>query len=340
MSNSQNPTQKSTEVMMEAATEAKQAAEVAKEVAADAAKITKDTIESGANNTLDFLGVPIDITTLTQMAIDMSGRLALALLIFFVGKWVGKRLVRLAKLVMARSRLDNTAANFLGNLLYGVMLVAVILAALNKLGVNTNSFVAILGAAGVAIGVSLKDQLSNLAAGVLIVIFRPFGRGDVVEIGGKTGTVLEITLVNTRIRTANNHEIIIPNGDIMTTASVNFSSLPTRRVDVEVGIGYDADIRSARAVMLDLAKNHPNVLATPEPVVLVTALADSSVDLSLRVWVENEHWLTVQADLLEQVKYAFDEHGINIPFPNRTVQIEGFDMQTLSKLLQQQKDDA
>ncbi|EGE09676.1 mechanosensitive ion channel family protein [Moraxella catarrhalis] len=309
-------------------------AETAKEVVTDAARLTKDTLEHGANDTLQFLGVPIDINTLTQLAIDFSGRLVSALLIFFVGQWIGKRIVGVAKHIMVKSRLDRTAANFLGNLLYGLMLVTVILASLNKLGVNTNSFVAVLGAAGVAIGVSLKDQLSNLAAGVLIVIFRPFGRGDLVEIGGKLGTVLDISLVNTRIRTAHNHEIIIPNGDIMTSASINYSSLPNRRVDVEVGIGYNADIREARKVMIGLAEAHPNVLDDPKPTVIVTALADSSVDLVLRVWTNNDDWFMTQADLLEQVKYAFDEAGIDIPFPNRTVQIEGLQMDKVKTIFE------
>ncbi len=328
--------EQTTQKVAEAADNAQQAAEAAKEVAVHAAEVTKTTLEHGTNDALQFLGIPIDIATLTQMAIDMSGKLVLALLIFFVGKWIGKRIVNIAKRLMARSRMDNTAANFLGNLLYGIMLVAVILAALNKLGVNTNSFVAILGAAGVAIGVSLKDQLSNLAAGVLIVIFRPFSRGDVVEVGGKTGTVLDITLVNTRIRTANNHEIIIPNGDIMTSSSTNFSSLPTRRVDIAVGISYDADIRQAREVMIALAKAHPKALPDPEPTVVVTALGESSVDLMLRVWATNDNWFDLQCELLEQTKYAFDEAGIDIPFPNRTVQIEGLDK--LAKLLDQKDD--
>ena len=323
------------QAVTEAAEEARQAAETAKEVAADAAKLTKDTLEHGANDTLQFLGIPIDINTLTQLVIDMSGRLVLALLIFFVGKWIVKRVVLVAKHMMARSRLDNTTASFLGNLLYGLMLVAVILAALNKLGVNTNSFVAIFGAAGVAIGVSLKDQLSNLAAGVLIVIFRPFGRGDVVEVGGQTGTVLDITLVNTRIRTANNHEIIIPNGDIMTNSSTNYTSLPTRRVDVLVGIGYHSDIQKAREAMLSVASHHDKILKHPAPNVRVTALSESSVDLTLYVWTENNDWFDVQCDLLEKVKYAFDEAGVDIPFPNRTVHIQG--VEELSKLLKEQK---
>lgn len=328
--------EQTTQKVAEAADNAQQAAEAAKEVAVHAAEVTKTTLEHGTNDALQFLGIPIDIATLTQMAIDMSGKLVLALLIFFVGKWIGKRIVNIAKRLMARSRMDNTAANFLGNLLYGIMLVAVILAALNKLGVNTNSFVAILGAAGVAIGVSLKDQLSNLAAGVLIVIFRPFSRGDVVEVGGKTGTVLDITLVNTRIRTANNHEIIIPNGDIMTSSSTNFSSLPTRRVDIAVGISYDADIRTAREVLVQCASLHPKVLTEPAPSVIVTALGESSVDLLLRVWANNADWFEVQCDLLEASKYALDEAGIGIPYPNRTVQIEG--LEKLAQLLDHKDD--
>ncbi len=287
------------ETAKEVAASAEEKAAAAKEIAKEAADATHQVLHEGADETLQFLGIPIDSHSLIQMAIDISGKLFLALLIFFIGKWIGKRIVRIAKHIMLRSRMDNTAANFLGNLLYGIVLVAVILAALNKLGVNTNSFVAVLGAAGVAIGVSLKDQLSNLAAGVLIVIFRPFSRGDTVEVGGQNGTVLDITLVNTRIKTVHNHEVIIPNGDIMTSASVNYSSLPTRRVDINVGISYDADIKEARAVLLALAHSHADVLKDPEPVVIVTELADSAVNLSLRVWATNQTWFGVQCDLLE-----------------------------------------
>lgn len=314
-----------TKEVVEIAQEAKQVAVSAKEVALEAADATKETLEHGTNGFLHFLGIPIDIATLTQTAIDISGRLILALAIFFIGKWIGNRVVNLIRNMMAKSKLDQTAANFLGNLLYGLMLVAVILAALNKLGVNTNSFVAILGAAGIAIGVSLKDQLSNLAAGVLIVIFRPFGRGDLVEVGGKIGTVLDITLVNTRIRSPNNHEIIIPNGDIMTTSSTNFSSLPTRRVDVLVGISYDADIRQAKDIMLKVASSNPLILKDPAPLVVVSALAESSVDLTMQIWTQNSDWFAAHSQMLEEIKYAFDEANIGIPFPNRTIQIEGLD---------------
>ncbi len=295
--------------------------EVTKEVITGATQ----TVETASDYTLELLGIKVDTRTLIASSADFALKAVLAIMIFYVGKWIGKHIVNLAKRAMVRSSMDGTAVSFLGNLLYGVMLAAVILASLNQLGISTTSFVAVLGALTVAIGVSLKDQVSNLAAGVLIVIFHPFRRGDLVEVGGRTGTVQEITLVSTRIRTANNHEVIIPNGDIMTTASVNYSSLPNRRVEVLVGIGYDSDIKKARDIMIGAVNAHELTLKEPEPIVRVTELADSSVNLTLYVWTANSDWWAVQCDLLESIKYAFDEHGISIPFPNRTVQIEGFD---------------
>lgn len=295
------------------------------DIAQETTGIVKEVAEETTNQALVFLGIPIDMEMLTRLSIEWAGKLVLALLIFFVGKWIGKKIVNIAKTVMQRSRLDVTAANFLGNLLYGLVIVAVSLAALNKLGVNTNSFVAILGGAAVAIGVSLKDQLSNLAAGVMIVVFRPFNRGDYVEIGGQTGTVIDITLVNTRIKTPNNHEITIPNGDIMTSATTNYTSLPKRRVDVTVGIGYDSDIKTARKLMLQEADAHSKALKTPEPLVRVTALGDNAVDLTLYFWTENDDWFATQCDLLETIKYSFDEHGISIPYPQRSLHIEDLD---------------
>lgn len=323
------------EAVIKAAEEVKQAAETTKEVAKEATAVTVEGLEDTTNHALEFLGVPIDVQTLIHDGVELGINILLALLIFFVGKWVGKRILAVINRMLERSRLDQTVVNFLNNLLYGLMIVTVLLAALNKLGINTNSFVAVLGAAAVAIGMSLKDQLSNLAAGVMIVVFRPFGRGDYVEVGGQTGTVIDITLVNTRIRTPANHEIIIPNGDIMTNSSTNYTSLPTRRVDVLVGIGYHSDIQKAREAMLSVVSHHDKILKHPAPNVRVTALSESSVDLTLYVWTENNDWFDVQCDLLEKVKYAFDEAGVDIPFPNRTVHIQG--VEELSKLLKEQK---
>ncbi|WII95888.1 mechanosensitive ion channel [Moraxella haemolytica] len=320
----------SSELVSQTAEEIKNVAETTKEVTTATVK----GLENSTNHALEFLGMPIDVNTLIKNSIDLGINLVLALLIFFIGKWVGKRILAVINRMLSRTHLDQTVLNFLNNLLYGVMIVAIMLAALNKLGINTNSFVAVLGAAAVAIGMSLKDQLSNLAAGVMIVIFRPFGRGDVVEVGGKLGTVIDITLVNTRIRTASNHEIIIPNGDIMTTSSTNFSSLPNRRIEVLVGIGYQSNIKKAKELMLLTASKHDLVLDNPEPLVRVTALSESSVDLTLYAWTENGDWFGVQCDLLEEIKYAFDEAGVDIPFPNRTLHIEG--LQDLSELIKQQ----
>lgn len=309
-----------------------EATETVKEVTKEVAVQTTETVTTASDYTLDLLGIPVDTQTLISNSSTIAIKLLLAVVIFVVGNWLGKRLVNVAKRAMVKSSMDGTAVSFLGNLLYGVVLAAVVVAALNQIGISTTSFVAVLGALTVAIGVSLKDQVSNLAAGVLIVIFRPFKRGDAVQVAGHTGKVQEITLVNTRIRTANNHEIIVPNGDIMTTASVNYSSFMYRRVEIVVGISYHSDIKTAKEVMINVANAHTDVLQNSDlgenvlpPLVRVTSLADSAVQLTLYVWTENDTWFATQCDLLEQIKYAFDEAGIGIPFPNRTVQIEGLD---------------
>lgn len=303
----------------------------------DIAQTTGETLEKTTNKTLEFLGIPIDVNHLILLALEWSLKLVLAGIIFFVGIWIGKRFLRVVNLAMQRSRLDTTATTFLNKVLYGLMLVVVSLAALSKLGVNTNSFVAILGAATVAVGLALKDQLSNLAAGVMIVVFRPFNRGDSVMVGGETGVVLDITLMNTRIRTPNNHEVVIPNANIVSEATVNYSSLPQRRVDIVVGIGYNSDIATARQLMIDEANQHQGVLKVPSPAVRVTALEDSSVSLTLYVWTENSDWFFVQCDLLEAIKYSFDKNHITLPFPQRSISIEGLDVTKINQNLTQSR---
>ena len=285
---------------------------------------------------MEFLGFTIDVANLTSNALSLVIKVALAILIFVVGRWLAKKAVTVAHKMMLRSRLDDTVANFLGRLIYGVLLVVVALAALSKVGVQTTSVVAILGGAAVAIGLSLKDQLSNFAAGIMIVTFRPFVRGDYVQISSYTGTVTEITLVNTHLTTINNHDIIIPNSDITTSAVTNYTALPNRRVDITVGIGYDADIKTAKNVMLNLAKNNPLAFTDPEPIVRVTNLGDNSVDLTLNIWTTNADWWTMQCDLLEQFKYALDDEKIDIPFPQRNVHVKGLD-QMINQMSQAQK---
>lgn len=285
---------------------------------------------------MEFLGFTVDIATLTNNGLALVAKVALAILIFIVGRWLAKKAVSVAHKIMVRGRLDDTVASFLGRLLYGVLLVVVAMAALSKVGVQTTSVVAILGGAAVAIGLSLKDQLSNFAAGIMIVTFRPFVRGDYVQISSYTGTVTEITLVNTHLTTINNHDIIIPNSDITTSPVTNYTALPNRRVDITVGIGYDADIKTAKNVMLSLAKNNPLAFTDPAPIVRVTNLGDNSVDLTLNVWTTNADWWTMQCDLLEQFKQALDDEKIEIPFPQRSIHVKGLD-QMINQMGQSQK---
>lgn len=249
----------------------------------------------------------------------------MAILILVIGRWLANKIVKLAQGLMIRSRLDDTVSSFLSRLLHGVLLIIVVLAALSKVGVQTTSVIAILGGAALAVGLALKDQLSNFAAGILIVIFRPFVRGDVVQISSYTGKVTDITLINTHITTTNNHDVVIPNSDISTSAIINYSSLPNRRVDITVGIGYDANIKAAKEVLLSVAKANPLAFTDPEPVVRVTNLGDNSVDLTLNVWTSNDDWWTLQCELLEDFKVALDDNNIDIPFPQRKIHVSGLD---------------
>lgn len=285
---------------------------------------------------MKVLGFDWDLALLADNAVIIAVKIAVALLIFFVGRWLAKKVVGFANKVMSRSKMEDTVASFLSRLLYGVLLIIVILSALNHVGIHTTSVAAILGGAAVAIGLSLKDQLSNFAAGVMIITFRPFVCGDYVQINSFTGTISQITLINTHLTTINNHDIIIPNGTITTSAVTNFTALPNRRVDITVGIGYDADIKTAKDVMLRLANNNDKALKDPAPVVRVTNLGDNSVDLTLNVWSTNDDWWAMQCDLLEAFKYALDDKNIDIPFPQRSVHVKGLD-QMVNQMNQAQK---
>ena len=285
---------------------------------------------------MEFLGFTIDAATLTDSALRVLFKVLLALAIFVIGRWLAKKVTVIVNRIMLRSGLDVTAANFLSRMFYGVFIVVVALAALNQVGVHTTSVVAILGGAAVAIGLALKDQLSNFAAGIMIVTFRPFVKGDYVQISSYTGTVAEITLVNTHITTINNHDVIIPNSSVTTSAVINYTALPNRRVDITIRIGYDANIKTAKDLILKLAHDNAVSFSDPEPIVRVTNLGDNSVDLTLNVWTTNDDWWSMQCDLLEQFKYVFDNEKIDIPFPQRSVHIKGLD-QMMNNMDQSQK---
>lgn len=263
--------------------------------------------------------LPFELTPFIDKGLTMVGSLVIALLIYIIGKIIARKMSGVTKRILEKSKIDATLVSFAGNVVFGLLMAVVIMAALNKVGVNTTSLVAVFGGAAVAIGLALQDQLSNFAAGVLIILFRPFSKGDYVGINGLEGTVEEIHLISTSLRTLNNHEVVIPNGKITSDAMTNYTSLPSRRVDVTVGIGYGADIKTAKDIMLQVASKHQLIFADPAPAVMVSSLGDSSVDLLICVWTANTDWLQVQCDLHEQIKYAFDEAGIEIPFPQRVV---------------------
>ncbi|MCG3687675.1 mechanosensitive ion channel [Aliarcobacter butzleri] len=243
-----------------------------------------------------------------------------ALLIFFIGKWIVNKIVTiLGKVLRKINGIDETLVKFLENIVYYALLTVVIIAALNKLGIATTSFLAILGAAGLAIGLALKDSLGNFASGVMIVIFKPFKVGDSVVAGGVTGTVTEVTIFNTVFLTADNQKIIVPNSSITGGSITNVNANDTRRVDIIVGISYEDNIKHAKEVLANIINENSKVLKDKAVGINVTELADSSVNLTINVWVKSSDFASTKAELLESIKTTFDEVGITIPYPKQEV---------------------
>ena len=243
-----------------------------------------------------------------------------ALLIFFIGKWIVNKIVTiLGKVLRKINGIDETLVKFLENIVYYALLTVVIIAALNKLGIATTSFLAILGAAGLAIGLALKDSLGNFASGVMIVIFKPFKVGDSVIAGGVTGTVTEVTIFNTVFLTADNQKIIVPNSSITGGSITNVNANDTRRVDIIVGISYEDNIKHAKEVLANIINENSKVLKDRSVGINVTELADSSVNITINVWVKSSDFASTKAELLESIKTTFDEVGITIPYPKQEV---------------------
>jgi len=248
-------------------------------------------------------------------------RFGAALLVFWIGRRVIKILTNLISKGLRKLDADETLVKFISNVVYYLLLVALIVSVLGMLGVQTTSLLAILGTAGLAIGLALKDSLSNFAAGVMIVLFRPFRVGDFVEVAGKTGTVEEIKIFHTAMTTPDNRYIIIPNGQIMAETILNYTAKPIRRVDMAIGVSYEDDLKKARQVMLDTISAHPKVLADPKPSLLLTNLGDSSINFSVRPWCKTEDYWNVYNDLLEQLKVNLEAAGCSIPYPQRDVHL-------------------
>ena len=246
--------------------------------------------------------------------------LLMALLIFIIGKWIVNKIVAVFGKVLRKVKgVEETLIKFLENIVYYALMIVVLLTALGKLGVETTSFLAILGAAGLAIGLALKDSLSNFASGVMIILFKPFKVGDFVTAGGVTGSVTEVGIFNSVFTTGDNQKVIVPNGTITSGSIVNVNANDTRRVDLVVGISYDDDIKKTKDVLNEIIKSNDKVLMNKGVTVAVSELADSSVNFVVRVWVNTPNYWDVKFDLTEKIKITFDKEGISIPFPQQDV---------------------
>ena len=282
-----------------------------------------DTIDS-VNQTFDATNA--SLSKYTDMAITYASEYGLkivaALLIFIIGKWVVKKVTTVTKTVMEKANVDKTLIEFAESLVYFILLMVVILASLNTLGINTTSFVAIFGAAGLAIGLALQGSLANVGAAVLIIIFRPFKVGDFVEAGGATGTVEDVNLFSTIIAPLDNRTIIVPNAAIVGGNIINYSMKPQRRVDHVFGIGYDDDLRLAKETLMKIMTTDTRILQDPAPFVAVSELGDNSVNFTTRAWVETADYWDVYFEMIEKVKLTFDEKGISFPYPQMDVHLD------------------
>jgi small conductance mechanosensitive channel len=243
------------------------------------------------------------------------------IVVFIVGRWVAKGLTNLARKVMEKRAVDDTLVSFVVNLTYIALLVFVVLAALGQLGIQTTSFIAVIGAAGLAIGLALQGSLANFAAGFLMIIFRPFKVGDFIEGAGVAGTVEVIQIFTTQLKSPDNKTVIIPNASLTAGNITNYSTKGTRRVDIVMGIGYGDDIDKAKKIMADVLAKDGRILKDPAPTIALVELADSSVNFVVRPWVKADDYWDVYFDLTENIKKSFDAEGISIPFPQRDVHI-------------------
>jgi small conductance mechanosensitive channel len=255
----------------------------------------------------------------TQDVTSWAANIIFALLIFVIGRWVAKWLSRMSAKAMEKGGVDQTLTRFLGSIIYMTLLIMVALAAVSKLGVETASFFAILGAAGLAVGLALKDSLSNFSAGVMLIFFRPFKAGDFIDAAGVSGTVSEIKIFNTVLKTPDNRVITIPNSQIYGGTITNFSAMDTRRIDLVFGVSYDDNVIQAKEILQGILDSDERILKDPAPVVMMLELADSSVNFAVRPWVASSDYWAVRADVLEHGKKALEDAGLSIPYPQQDV---------------------
>ncbi len=254
-----------------------------------------------------------------QMLIDFAIKLIVAIAIVFIGKFIANMVRQGVIKVMRHKGMDDAIISFISSLLYGMLFFIVIVAAISHLGFNTTSLVAIVGAAGLAIGLALQGSLSNFASGVLLIVFKPFKSGDFIEVSGVSGIVEKILIFSTQLRTGDNKTVIIPNGAITSGTITNYSTKPTRRIDLIIGVSYDADLAKTKALLHKLVSADERVLKEQTVTVGVSELADSSVNFVVRPWVKSTDYWPTYFDLLEKIKTELDREGIEIPFPQLSV---------------------
>lgn len=275
-----------------------------------------------ATNPLSFSSAQEVLNRVYSLLAEYGLKVVGALLIFAVGRWVAKLVSGLVASGMKRAKVDATLIPFLENLAYTALLVFIVIAALAELGVQTASVIAVLGAAGLAVGLALQGSLANFASGVLLLVFKPFRVGDFVEIGGAKGTVQAIHVFNTVLNAPDNIRIIVPNAQVTGDSILNYTINGTRRVDLVVSVSYDDDLKKAKRVIDGVLATESRILAEPAPVVAVSEMADSSVDFVVRPWVKADDYWDVYFALTEKLKVALDDNGITMPFPQQEIYVK------------------
>jgi small conductance mechanosensitive channel len=270
---------------------------------------------------MDAINNFIAESNIVEILINGVINLVIAAFIFLVGKWIANAVQNTLEKLLRKRKVDEVLVDFLGNIVFAMVIIVAVVAAFDTLGIPATSFMAIIGAAGLAIGLALKDSLSNFASGVMLVLFRPFTKGDFIEAGGVTGTVDEIRLVSTTLTTPDNKLITVPNAMMYTSAITNYSAKDTRRLDMVFGVGYDDDLKVAASVLNKICNDHPDVLSEPETNIFISNLGDSSVDFSVRPWVNAADYWAVRADILETAKTELEAAGCSIPYPQTDVHL-------------------
>ena len=255
------------------------------------------------------------VQSLVKVLIEYSPKLIAALLLLVIGIWVIRFINNISRRIMVKRGIEPTLIEFLSDIIFWGLRIILFIAVISKLGIESSSFVAILGAAGLAVGLSLQGSLSNFAGGMLIILFKPFKLGDTIEAQGVSGTVIDIQIFVTQLLTGNNQVIFIPNGALSNGTIINYSQQENRRTDLTIGISYDSNIKQVKQIITTILDNHPKVLKHPEAVVAVRELTDSGIKLAIRAWTKNEDYADVTSEILENCKTAFDDAGISIqPF--------------------------